>query len=81
MKFKFALTAIARPYLEIEADSLDAAKTLIENEKFSREQREQLLDTSWPFSNIEIDEIYDADDRRIREDEDDDDEEEEEETA
>lgn len=67
MKFKFAFTVIARPYVEIEAENLDAAKQIIYDEEFSLAQREELLDTSWPFSDIQIDEIYDENDCRIRE--------------
>lgn len=63
--FKFAVTAIVRPYLTIEAETLDEAKELLENNEFNQTQ---FAETGWPPSNIEIDEIYDEDGRRIEED-------------
>ncbi|MCP4373859.1 MAG: hypothetical protein GY797_38020 [Deltaproteobacteria bacterium] len=53
--FKIEAKMIVRPYLTIIAETKEEAKALYFDQKFDKEE---FLETGFPISNLEIDEIY-----------------------
>ncbi len=53
--FKIEATMIVRPYLTIRAETQEEAEALYFDEKFDKKE---FLETGFPISNLEIDEIY-----------------------
>lgn len=57
-KFKIEATMIVRPYLTIWAENQEEAEELYYSEEFDKQE---FLATAFPISNLQIDDIHEAD--------------------